>query len=137
MTFEENGIFVSGSGQVKTTCPKCSHTRRNKSDRCLSVNIDEGVWHCHHCSWKGSLKEKVKDLTLPPIEKPNPPKTELPEEVYKWFEDRCITRAVVDAEKIGYENRWIHFPFYKDEEVVNIKSRTADKRFKQVWSDNR
>ena len=130
MTFEENGIFVRGTGQVKTTCPKCSHTRKNKSDRCLSVNIDEGVWHCHHCGWKGTLKEKVKRLTIP-IEKPEPPKTNLPEEVYKWFEDRCITRAVVDAEKIGYENRWIHFPFYKDDEVVNIKSRTADKKFKQ------
>ena len=33
MTFEENGIFVRGTGQVKTTCPKCSHTRKNKSDR--------------------------------------------------------------------------------------------------------
>ena len=100
MTFEENGIFVRGTGQVKTTCPKCSHTRKNKSDQCLSVNIDEGVWHCHHCGWKGTLKEKVKDLTIP-VKKPKPPKTELPEEVYKWFEDRCITRAVVDAEKIG------------------------------------
>ena len=71
---------------------------------CLSVNIDEGVWHCHHCGWKGTLKEKVKDLTIP-VKKPKPPKTELPEEVYKWFEDRCITRAVVDAEKIGYDKK--------------------------------
>tara|TARA_R100000655_G_scaffold108196_2_gene159737 strand:+ start:3055 stop:4737 length:1683 start_codon:yes stop_codon:yes gene_type:complete len=132
MTFEEHGIFIRGtSRQEKTTCPKCSHTRKNKSDQCLSVNVDEGIWHCHHCSWKGSLNKKVKHLTIP-IEKPSPPKTELPEEVYKWFEERCITRAVVDAEKIGYDNRWIQFPFYKDEEVVNIKSRTADKKFRQT-----
>ncbi len=133
MTFEENGIFVRAtSGQEKTQCPKCSHERRKSSDPCLSVNIDEGVWHCHHCGWKGSLNKSVKSLTSPkPIVKPKPPKTELPEEVYQWFEDRCITRAVIDSEKIGYENRWIKFPFYKDGQVVNIKSRTADKKFRQ------
>ena len=109
MTFEEHGIFIRGtSRQEKTTCPKCSHTRKNKSDQCLSVNVDEGIWHCHHCGWKGSLKKKVKHLTIP-IEKPNPPKTELPEEVYKWFEERCITRAVVDAERIGYDNRSVSY----------------------------
>ena len=102
MTFEENGIYVKGtSGQEKTICPKCSHTRKNKSDKCLSVNIDDGVWHCHHCNWEGSLdwKKIVKELnSQKPIEKPKPPKTELPENVYQWFEDRCITRAVVDSE---------------------------------------
>ena len=54
MTFEENGIFIKDtSGQVKTQCPKCSKSRRNTSDPCLSVNVDEGIWHCHHCGWKG------------------------------------------------------------------------------------
>ena len=133
MTFEENGISVRNtSGQEKTQCPKCSHTRRKGSDPCLSVNIDEGIWHCHHCGWKGSLNKNVSRITIPkPIVKPDPPKTELPEQVYKWFEDRGISDTVVDAEKIGYNNRWIQFPFYKDGEVVNIKSRTADKKFMQ------
>ena len=132
MTFEDEGIVLkSGSGQEKTKCPKCSYQRKKGSDPCLSVNIDEGVWHCHHCGWKGSLK-KVKPLKIVhPIVKPNPPKTELPENVYQWFEDRGISKVVVDAEKIGYNNRWIQFPFYKDGEVVNIKSRTADKKFMQ------
>ena len=101
MTFEDNGIFVKGtSGQEKTTCPRCSNGRKKSSDQCLSVNIDEGVWHCHHCSWKGSLdwKEIVKDLTTKPIEKPKPPETKIPENVYQWFEDRGITRAVVEID---------------------------------------
>ena len=133
MTFQENGIYLRNtSGQEKTTCPKCSHQRRKGSDPCLSVNIDEGVWHCHHCGWKGTLKKNVKDVTISqPIVKPEPPKTNLPETVYKWFEDRGITRAVVDEAEIGYDNRWIQFPFIKDGEVVNIKSRTADKKFRQ------
>ena len=132
MTFEENGIYLSGTaGQEKAVCPKCSNGRRKSSDKCLSVNVDEGVWNCHHCGWKGSLK-KVKHLTIPkPIVKPEPPKTNLPDNIYQWFEDRGIIRAVVDDAKIGYENRWIQFPFIKGGEVVNIKSRTADKKFRQ------
>ena len=133
MTFEDQGIFVKGlSGQEQILCPKCSHLRKKSRVRCLSVNIDEGVWNCHHCGWKGTINKKVKHLTISkPIEKPDPPKTELPEKVYQWFEKRGITRVVVNAEKIGYEKRWIQFPFYKDGEVVNIKSRTADKKFRQ------
>ncbi len=36
------------SGNRKALCPKCSHTRRNKLDPCLSVRIDQEsiVWHC-------------------------------------------------------------------------------------------
>ncbi len=133
MTFEDKGIFIKDtSGQEKTTCPKCSNGRKKSSDRCLSVNVDDGVWHCHHCGWKGSLDKKLRPLTIPkPIVKPTPPETRIPEKIYQWFEDRGITRSVVDSEKIGYENRWIQFPFYKDGEVVNIKSRTADKKFRQ------
>jgi len=136
MTFEENGIYIrETSGQEKTVCPECSNGRRKSKDKCLSVNIDEGVWHCHHCGWKGSLK-KVKHLTkIESVKKPEPPTTKigtfLPDNVYQWFEGRGITRSVVNDAKIGYKDRWIQFPFYKDGEVVNIKSRTADKKFRQ------
>tara|TARA_R110000824_G_scaffold120898_1_gene276650 strand:- start:95 stop:1768 length:1674 start_codon:yes stop_codon:yes gene_type:complete len=134
MSFEEVGIYLrSTSGQEKTKCPECSPTRRKQSDPCLSVNIDEGIWKCHHCGWKGSLNKKNDTyIPPPPIIKPKPPKTDIPDKVYKWFEDRGISQAVVDDAKIGYDNRWIHFPFYKDGEVVNIKSRTADKQFRQA-----
>ena len=139
MTFEENGIYIrETSGQEKTVCPECSNGRRKSKDKCLSVNIDEGVWHCHHCGWKGSLKKfkSLKKSDVAPIPTlPEPPKTKigtfLPDNVYQWFEGRGITRSVVNDAKIGYKDRWIQFPFYKDGEVVNVKSRTADKKFRQ------
>jgi hypothetical protein len=51
------GIHVDEGkgGNQKTKCPKCSHIRKNKTDPCLSVNTDDGIYFCHHCSWKGSI----------------------------------------------------------------------------------
>ena len=56
--FSDYGIHIdeSKSGNQKTPCPKCSANRKNSSDPCLSVNTVEGVYHCHHCGWKGSIK---------------------------------------------------------------------------------
>ena len=46
MTFSEQGIIIKrNSGQVKTKCPKCSQDINKKSDPCLSVNIDDGIWN--------------------------------------------------------------------------------------------
>lgn len=38
----------------KTTCPQCSHTRRKRHERCLSIYPAEGWidWKCHHCGWQ-------------------------------------------------------------------------------------
>lgn len=131
MTFEDFGIYVRGtSGQEKVPCPQCSPLRKKQSDPCLSVNIDEGVWKCHHCGWSGTIKKRKQERI---IERPKEvPSTDLPKQVVEWFKNRGIQEQVLIDERIGYGNRWIHFPFYKDGEVVNVKSRTADKKFKQT-----
>ena len=56
------GIRIERYGQTKTVCPKCSHTRRNTTEPCLSINVehDIAVWHCHHCDWKGSVYDREK-----------------------------------------------------------------------------
>ena len=57
-SFSDIGILVDElkSGNQKATCPKCSESRTKKNDPCLSVNVTEGVFLCHHCEWKGSIK---------------------------------------------------------------------------------
>ena len=57
-TFSDFNITIparANSGQVNTQCPECSSQRRKKKAPCLSVNIDEGIWLCHHCGWSGTL----------------------------------------------------------------------------------
>lgn len=56
-TLADFGININGgSGECTTICPRCSHTRKKKTQECLSVNTDRGIWFCSHCEWKGSLK---------------------------------------------------------------------------------
>jgi twinkle protein len=103
-TWEDVGIDVHGRGagpEVKTTCPQCSASRKKKSYRCLSVNLDKGVWHCWHCAWSGSLA-KGSDMPSLPSRPPNvyrrptytPPEA-LSHRMLEGFATRGIPEAVV------------------------------------------
>lgn len=121
------------SGEVKTVCPKCSHQRKKKNDPSLGVNIDTGVWKCHHCSWSGSVNQYVRPEPKQPI------KTE---GIYEYFEKRKISKETVDVFGITESKEWmpqdqkehrvICFNYFLDGELINIKFKTADKKFKMV-----
>ena len=137
-TFADHGITVNGdSGHTRTTCPQCSPTRRKSSDPCLSVDIDNGCFYCHHCGWGGSLNNEKNDSEIKQhFEKPEYKWTELPEKVIAWFASRGISERTLSLNKIGYGKSFrdanaIQFPYIKGGEVVNIKHRTHDKRFRQ------
>jgi len=125
------------TGHVRTTCPECSQHRKKSTDKCLSINVGEGCWFCHHCGWSGCLGGgKTKEEIKIHFTRPEYRWTELPEKVVKWFADRGIPEQILAANKIGYGQSWkdckgIQFPFYKNGEVVNIKHRSYDKRFRQ------
>jgi putative DNA primase/helicase len=70
--FAGMGIAVpyDARGEVRTTCPQCSPSRRKHRDRCLSVNLDDGVFCCHHCGWSGRVEGK--QTPGHPIERPTP-----------------------------------------------------------------
>ena len=121
------------SGQVKTKCPKCSHERKKKNDPSLSVDIDKGVWNCHHCGWSGSVNQyKVPDAR-PAVKS---------EGIFNYFTKRAIKRETVDAFKISQGTEWmpqdqkehsvICFNYYEDGQLINIKFKTSDKKFKMV-----
>ena len=49
------------SGKLKTFCPQCRDQRRNKRDKSLSVNLDEGLCHCHHCGWSLRVPDEAEE----------------------------------------------------------------------------
>jgi len=71
-TFGDFGISIPAgrSGEVATTCPQCSPQRKKPNVRCLSVNVEKGVWHCNHCDWRGSLKQGIEEPSNPYAHRP-------------------------------------------------------------------
>lgn len=138
MSFSEHGIQVTEtSGHTRTTCPRCSPSRRKSTEPCLSVDIDEKLWFCHHCGWSGSLNNgRDPDEIKQHFSKPEYKWTDLPSNVVQWFKKRGISERTLKLNQIGYgpsfgETKAIQFPYIKGGEVVNIKHRTHDKRFRQ------
>lgn len=136
-TFFDHGIQFSGTGQQKTTCPQCSFGRKKPKDTCLSVNVDQGTWHCHHCDWSGGLGNGKGDYRPPKTKTYKNPdftfKPELPEKAYLFLvEERKIPPTVLQRNRICSQKGAILFPFYRDGECVNIKHRGPDKKFWQT-----
>jgi twinkle protein len=137
-------------GDQKLLCPKCSHTRRNRKDPCLSLTIDRrgAAWKCHHCGWSGSVVERDSATLLrwarlaAPI-KPSRSPGEATPAVLQWIAARGISEAVARRNRIGAARVYfpklgrdadsIAFPYFRDGELINIKFRAlSDKAFTQV-----
>lgn len=127
------------SGEQKTTCPKCSHDRKKKGDRCLSVNVNKGVWKCHNpgCEWENGF-----GITQKIYSKPEKVETSISPKAVEWLNSRGISTSTIN--KLGItsgmaympqtqsEVNTIQFNYYKNGKVVNIKYRDANKNFKMV-----
>jgi twinkle protein len=139
------------SGDQKLVCPRCSHTRKNRRDPCLSLTIDRGraVWKCHHCEWSGGVSERNdrrpgRQLRRPPPVKPIKGPDQANRAVLTWLARRGISEATARRNGIGFvPDIWfaglgaksdaIAFPYFRSGELVNIKFRAiAEKAFAQV-----
>ena len=150
--WKELGIELKTSksaGQTKTICPNCKDTRSDKSDRSLSCNLTTGAYNCHYCGFTGYAKDpsdkfKFRDMTeKKPFKRPNiRNNTNLSDKAVKWFESRGISQQTLIKMRIGEgleympqhgkEMNTIQFNYFKSGELVNIKFRTGDKKFKLV-----
>lgn len=148
--FSDFGIDVppGRTGEVATTCPKCSPHRKNAKAKCLSVNIEKAVWKCNHCTWVGSLEQGEERKSNPfeyvPKRYHKPAYNQAPEtdqsKMLKWFSDRGIPANIVALNKITTNTVWmpqveenvkaIQFPYFRDGECINIKSRDHQKHFR-------
>ena len=132
-------------GNVKVICPQCKDRRTNHKDRSLSVNLDEGVWHCHYCQWSGRLKTNTKPH-IQPMQKVFQRPTDTPinanysDRMLAYLISRGISEAVAKKLKVsegkefipqeGKEMNTLQFRYYLEGELINIKYRTGNKHFK-------
>lgn len=136
----ENGIKLKhyAVGNQKTKCPQCQPPHDAK-DRPLSVNIkDDGtaLWLCHHCDYKGGTSTNVTPImrkqTKTYVKPVTPNEPNKPSTMYTYFAERRLSKETVDAFDIYVDDGWLAFPYLNaNNEVVNIKYRTRDKKFKQ------
>ena len=142
---EWNTIDLKGKskGQIKTVCPNCSHTRKNKTDRCLSVNIVKGLANCHYCESvsirEDVTKQTVKEYNIPVQTWRN--YTKISDPMVKYFESRKISQSTIKALGVTEEKYYqpqkqkevlnIVFNSFEGETLVNKKYRSADKKFTQ------
>lgn len=152
--------YTRRGGNVKVYCPKCHEQRHDKRDKSLSVNLNTGEFCCHYCGYKGCVKEKEdweKDMekelwrkqhgykpVKPEYKKPEPlkPQSQYSDKILAWFKRRCISEDTLLRMQIteGLEFmpqhnakvNTIQFNYFLDGELVNVKYRTGDKKFKMI-----
>jgi twinkle protein len=129
------------------TCPVCSHTRKKKTQKCLSIYWSSGLAKCAHCgeilqlhTFKKRNNDNDKNYVIPEWEN----NTKLSDNAVKWFEKRGISQFVLRLMKIGEgvhfmppnskeekgrNKNTIQFPYFRNGEIVDIKYRAGDKTF--------
>ena len=132
------------SGEIVTTCPACSSSRKKTKDKCLGVNLDLGVAHCNHCGAKSTRDFKESSNSSHKVYKEVPwsNKTELSDNVVKWFKGRGIGQSTLMECKISEGKEWmpqtqkkentIQFPYFLGDKCINVKYRDGAKHFKLV-----
>ena len=150
MSYEINGFEIEEfnihgikDGATTSTCPVCSHTRKKKTDKCMSVFWNTGLGQCNHCgervqlhTYKKAEDNFIKVYSKPPVKV----KTELSDVVVNWFKnERGISIETLNKLKVTNGNRWmpkakgninvIEFNYYLFDELVNVKSRGKNKDF--------
>ena len=142
----ELGIkLTSHSGNQKTLCPQCSDGRKNKRDKCLSVNVTTGEFNCHNCGYKGNVRSFERKREEKNYERPAKDYIEAihrKEKTEQYFAKRGISTGTLEKflvfsrdefmPQTGQKENCICFPYFRDGELVNIKFRDARKNFRMV-----
>jgi twinkle protein len=129
-------------GQNRTICPECSTDRKKSEERCLSVTIEEdgALFLCHHCGYSGRvgaiISTRKTNFTKPDYVASD----SLEEVVSSYFKGRGITDEVLLRNRVGYVQTYmpqesgevgaLTFPYFRGDEVINVKYRTLNKSFK-------
>lgn len=141
-TVDEFNIYGIPNKAKSHTCPKCSHTRKKKNDKCMSVFWDTGLGQCNHCGETIQLHTYKKKQVEKHYIKPETPKIKnLSDKLIKYIvEQRKISKSAIERLKIREQKEWmpqtqkeencICFDYYLEGELINVKYRDGRKNFK-------
>lgn len=136
----ELNIPLSAKGNIHLVCPACNHTHsdRNTKAKDMSWNVENSVGNCKRCGevfYRQIIKENQKVYSKPEWKNA----TELDSNVVKYFESRKIsqftlrnTNLVSSGEEFvaGRTAMTTQFNYWRNGELINIKYRSGDKKFK-------
>lgn len=144
-SYSDYGISIpsGSSGEIKTTCPQCSDSRKKKHLKVLNVNLDKNVWHCWHCGWGGGLKEGIfQEAKIKVVYSRPKIKTDANLSAFwlKWLQNRGISEKTANENGVFNETVYmkqiesevdaIVWPVFVNSEPVNCKYRDKDKNFR-------
>lgn len=135
-------IDVQKNGENKMVCPECSASRIKKTDKCFSFNLNKGAGRCNHCNIvlienKPFEPKNVKiDYKRPIIKKVS----SYTDNCLLFFKSRLISEKTLLDLKVTESNEWmpksnsiiptIQFNYFRNGELINVKSRGKNKDFK-------
>lgn len=137
---KDYNVYKLDTKSKQSTCPKCSHERKKKSQKCLMLDWDRGLGTCQHCGVVLQLhtyerKSESNYVTPEPIQE-----IVIKDNVVGWFEDRGISKRTLEdlqvtngkeyMPQVGKEVNTIMFGYYLRGTLVNIKYRDSKKNFK-------
>ena len=127
------------TAEERYVCPECSTHRKKKTDKCFAWNITNDVGYCHNCNASFYVFKPGEDKQyIAPAWKNI---TDLSDKAVKWFTGRMISQKTLNKMKVYTDHEFmpqlnescevICFPFFFQDQLINIKYRGPKKSFKQ------
>jgi twinkle protein len=133
--------YKLGQGQHKIKCPSCSHSRKNKTDKTLSLRIEQDriLYQCWHCQQQGivPLREEMPNPRVAPMSvAKNVVKDPLSSEAVAWLLSRGISQQTAEKagvtstrhwiQALGKETECVQFPYKNKGQEYAYKIRSIE-----------
>jgi len=142
-TVEEYNVHKIPEGAKTSTCPKCSESRKKKTDKCMSVFWDTGLGQCNHCGESVQLHTFKKKDVIKNYVKPQKKVVLSPYSgsfIKYMLDARCIKESTLKRFRITEQSEYmpqvkgerncICFNYFLNNELINVKYRDGQKNFK-------
>src|SRR6056297_1109155 len=129
--------------EERLKCPNCVHTHstRKQNQKDLAWNNKENRGYCHRCQeafFEYKPYSQEKEYLIPEWKN----KTDLSDKMVKYWEGRMISQKTLKKCKVYTDTQWMPqfdkevevmcFPYFREDNLINIKFRGPKKSMKMV-----